>query len=188
MRVIGYHGVGDLVILDENVNEDNYFRTLSENLLGSVKNILGGGNIHSCFIMTMIWPTRCVVLSHGWSSRTYPPFNGRPSPLTLIWSNKFGILWAERSLESVTRNDLIRALHISWLIITMPYLHNLCNSLPRRVRAVIRGWGYPTEYWLTKYFQKRQYLNMSHSAWKKYSFAANHRDKITFLIIDINSI
>ena len=40
-KVIGYHGVGNLVILDENVNADNYVRTLSENLLDSVENIVG---------------------------------------------------------------------------------------------------------------------------------------------------
>ena len=32
-----------------------------------------------------------------------------------------------------------------------PYLHNLYNSLPKRVRVVIKGRGYPTKYWLTKY-------------------------------------
>ena len=35
--VIGYHGVGKLVIPYENVNADNYVRTLSENLLESVE-------------------------------------------------------------------------------------------------------------------------------------------------------
>ena len=33
--VIGYHGVGNLVILDESMNADNYVRTLSENRLDS---------------------------------------------------------------------------------------------------------------------------------------------------------
>ena len=55
----------------------------------------------------------------------------------------------------VTRNDLIRALHNSWLNITVPCLHNLYNSHSRKVRAVIRGRGYPTRYWSTKYFRKK---------------------------------
>ena len=42
--VIGYHGVGNLVILDENVNADNYVRTWSENLLDSIENIFGDRN------------------------------------------------------------------------------------------------------------------------------------------------
>ena len=43
-KVIGYHGVGNLVILDENVNADNYVRTLSENLLDSVESIVRDRN------------------------------------------------------------------------------------------------------------------------------------------------
>ena len=42
--VIGYHRVGKLVILDENVNVENYVRTLPENLLDSVENIFGNRN------------------------------------------------------------------------------------------------------------------------------------------------
>ena len=58
-------------------------------------------------------------------------------------------------VKLVTWNDLIRALHNPWLSITVPYLHNLYNPLPRRVRAVTRGRGYPTKYWLTKYFHRK---------------------------------
>ena len=35
--VMSYHGVGNLIILDENVNADNYVTTMSENLLDCVK-------------------------------------------------------------------------------------------------------------------------------------------------------
>ena len=38
---------------------------------------------------------------------------------------------------------------------TIMWEHCQNNSLPRRVRAVIRGRGYPTKYWLTKYFRKK---------------------------------
>ena len=41
---ISYHGVGNLVILDEDVNADNYVRTLSENVLDSVENIFRDRN------------------------------------------------------------------------------------------------------------------------------------------------
>ena len=92
--VIGYHGVGNLIILDRNVNADIYVRTLLENLLDSRENIFGAPN--------------CRMV--------------------------------------VTRNNLIRGLHNSCLNITVPCLRNLYNSLPRRVRAVIKGRGYPTKY------------------------------------------
>ena len=42
--VIGFHDVDNLVILNENMNADNYVRTLSENLLDSVENIFGDRN------------------------------------------------------------------------------------------------------------------------------------------------
>ena len=42
--VIGYHGVDNLVILDENVNADNYVIILSKNPLDSVENIFDDRN------------------------------------------------------------------------------------------------------------------------------------------------
>ena len=115
-----YHDVRNLIILDENANADNYVTILSENLLDSVENIWQQKSIHSCFNMAMFRPTQRVELSHGWS-RTYLPINGHPSPRTLMQQNKFGILWAEIvRVMPFTRNDLIRALHNSWLNITVP--------------------------------------------------------------------
>ena len=78
----------------------------------------------------------------------------------------------------VTRNDLIRAWHNSWLKITI-YLQNMSNSITRRVRVVIVGLNYPTRYWLTSFSEKGQYLNMSPFS------AANHRDEITFLFFEV---
>ena len=69
--------------------------------------------------------TRGVELSHGWSSRTYPPFNGHPSP---------------RTLESCLSQEMI------WfeLCIMVPYSGwtawcHICTIFPRRVKVVIRG-------------------------------------------------
>ena len=44
LGVIGYPDIGNLIILDENVNADNNVRTLSENPLGFVENIFGHRN------------------------------------------------------------------------------------------------------------------------------------------------
>ena len=144
---IGYHGDGNLIILDENLNVQNYVKTLSENFLDSTQNMFGDRN-HPCVFQHDSAPAHTTVeLSHGWSSRKYPPCNGHPSPRPSILKNKFEILRAEIvRVMPVTRNDLIRALHNPWMSITVPYLHNLNTPLPRRVRAVTRGRGYPTKY------------------------------------------
>ena len=85
-----------------------------------------------------------------------------------------------------TRNDLIRALHNSWLNITVPYLHNLYNSLPRRIRVVNRGRDYPTKDWLTKYFRKKNNIRTCVTfPERNILFAANYRDERTFLIFDV---
>ena len=76
----------------------------------------------------------------------------------------------------VTRNDLIWALHNAWLNSTVPCLHNLYNSLPRR----LLGAGLPHKVLINKV----QYLIMSHFSWKKYLFAANYGDKKSFLIFE----
>ena len=117
--VIGYHSVGNLVILDENVNADNYVRTLSENLLYSVENIFGDRNHPFVFqhdhapvytarrsvawlepqdISTIQWPSQSPgldIIEHVWD------FMGREIVRVM----------------PVTKNDLIRALQnkIWWL-------------------------------------------------------------------------
>ena len=102
----------------------------------------------SCFNMIMLQSRRGVKLSHDWSSRIYPKFNGHPSPWNL--NNITSLGFYQQGVVPVTRNDLIRVLYNSWLNITVLYLQNLYKSLPRRIRAVIMGRGYPKKYWLTK--------------------------------------
>ena len=82
----------------------------------------------------------------------------------------------------VTRNYPIRVLHNSWLNITVQYLHNLCKYLPSGYKGAVL----PHKVLIYKVCSQRgQYLNMSHFSWKKYSFVANYRDKLTFLLFDL---
>ena len=129
--VIGHHGFGNLIILDENVNADNYVRTLSEYILDSVENIFGDRN-------------HPFVFQHG----NAPAHTARRTVAWLEQQDISTIQWPSQSLElnileqvwdfmsreivrvmPVTRNDLIRA------------LHNIYNFPPRRVKTVIRGRG-----------------------------------------------
>ena len=130
----------------------------------------------------LLWSTQRVEQSHGWRSRKYPQFNGHPG-----LEHNWDFMGREIiRVMPVARNDLIRALRNFWLNTTVPYLHNLYNSLPRRVRAVIRQAGLPHKILINKVFsQIGQYFNMSHFSWKKYPFAANYRDDLTFLTFDV---
>ena len=64
------------------------------------------------------------------------------------------------SAMPVTRNDLIWALHSSWLNITVQYLHNLYKS-HQKSKGGYWGTGLLHKY-KKVFWQKGQYLNMSH--------------------------
>ena len=133
----GCHHVSNLVIIDENVNADNYVRTLSEKPL---ENIFGDRNHPFVFQYdnnlahtahrTVAWLEQQDIFTMQWPSQS-PDLNMIQKVCDFISREIIRVM-------PVTGNDLIRALHNTWLIITMPPLHNLYNSLPGRVRAGIR--------------------------------------------------
>ena len=155
-RVIGYHGVGNLVILDENVNAENHVRTLSENLLDPVENIFGDRN-HPFVFQHDNAPahtTRRTVASLEQQDISTIQEPSQSLDLNIVEQAWDFMGSAIGRVIPNTRNGLIRTLHNIWLNITVPYFHNLYISPPRRIRAVVRGRGYPTKYWLKKYFRK----------------------------------
>ena len=144
-----YLGVGHLVIRDGNMNTDNYARTLVEYLLDTLKNIFGDRNRVSTWQCSgPHGASNCRMVGAAGHIHHFNDLD----IIEQVWDS-MGIKIVR--VMHVARNDLIRALHNSWLNIRVPYLHNLYNSLPRSVRAVIRGRGYPTKYQLTKYIRKK---------------------------------
>ena len=115
MGVIGYHGVGQLVILDENVNADNYVRILSENFLDSVENIFGDRN-HPLVFQHDNAPAHTVRRTVAWlEQQGISTIQWQSQSLDL---NMIEQVWDFMDREivrvmPVTRNDLIRALHNS---------------------------------------------------------------------------
>ena len=182
--VIGYQGIGNLIILDENVNADNYVRTLSNNLFDSVENIFGDRNYSFVFRhdIDAAHTARRMVKARGHIHHSMASQSMDLNIVEQVWD------FMGREIVRVMPvrgNGLIGALHNYWLKITVPYLHNFYNFLPRRVKVVIGGRGYTKKILINKVFsQKGQYLNMSHFSWKKYSFVANYADKIALLIFD----
>ena len=138
-RFIGYHGVGNLIILDENMNADSYIRTLSENLLDSVENIFGDRNYPFVFQhdkapvhtarRTIVWLEQQYISTIRWPVQS-PELN----IIQQVWD-----FMGREIVEfiPITRNYFNWALHNSCLNITVPYLYNLCNSLPYCKSCVI---------------------------------------------------
>ena len=143
-EVIGYHRVGNVVILVENVNADIHVRIFSENIIDSVENIFGDRK-HPFVFQYDNTPAHTAY----WTVT----FLEQQDISTIQWPSQPRDLNAIKQVRDfmgipVTRNDLIRALHNTWLNITVPYLRNPLQLPSWRVRAVIRGQGYPTKYWL----------------------------------------
>ena len=131
-------------------------------LLGSVENIFGDRNHPFVFQhdnapahtarRTVAWLEQKDISTIQWLSQ--------PPELNMI--EQFWDFMGREIVRvmPVTRNDVIRALYNSWLNITVPYLHNLYNSLPWRERAVVRGRCYPIKYWLKRYFRKKDNISI----------------------------
>ena len=99
--VIGYHGIGNPVILNENVNADNYVRRLSENLTND------NAPVHTVR-RTVAWLEQQNISTIQWPSQS--------TDLNIIEQ-----VWDFMGREiirvmPVTRNNLIRALHNSYKI------------------------------------------------------------------------
>ena len=60
-----------------------------------------------------------------------------------LWDNVGRVVTRERP---ATRVELINVLHRAWNSIRPDTVARLFDSLPRRVRAVVRSRGYPTRY------------------------------------------
>ena len=142
-EVIGYHRVGNVVILVENVNADIHVRLFSENIIDSVENIFGDRNHPFVFqhdntpahtaCWTVIFLEQQDISTIQWPSQ----------PRTLMQLNKFGILWAFLLREMI------------WFeLCTIPGWTSRCPICTTfttpflKSRAVIRGQSYPTKYWL----------------------------------------
>ena len=123
----------------------------------SISTIWGGGVSLAIWSFSMKTWMRKIVENSPWLFQYYtalqwPSQSPDPTIIEQIWD------FMGRDIVKVIphmKADLIRALHNSWLNITVTYLHNLYNFLPRRIRTVIRGRDYPTKYWLKGYLQKR---------------------------------
>jgi transposase InsO family protein len=146
--VIGYHGVGDLVVHVNNVNAQSYIEVLSDHLLDSVEQIFGDRQQPIIFQhdnatphtarATQRWLEENDIRVIQWPAQ---------SPDLNIIENVWDMLAREvTNQRPATRADLIQVLFTAWNNLTLEYIQQLYHSLPRRLRAVIRSRGYATRY------------------------------------------
>ena len=140
--------VGELVVLDENVTAAAYIRTLEEHLLTSVQNIFGDRN-HRFIFQHDNAPAHTARITQAWLEEQdfqtiqWPAHSPDLNLIENIWDDLGKAVVRDRPTN---RADLIRCLHRRWNAITPQYVQRLFESMPRRVRAVIRSRGYPTRY------------------------------------------
>jgi hypothetical protein len=145
---VGRHGMGELVVLEENVTAAAYIRTLEQHLFTSVENIFGDPQHHIIFQhdnapahtarATQQWLEQHEVQTIQWPAQS-PDLN----IIENLWDT---LTRAVTKARPATRVELIQTLHRAWNSITPEHVGRLYDSLPRRVRGVIRSRGYPTKY------------------------------------------
>lgn len=73
----------------------------------------------------------------------FPPYSPDLNPIENLWSilnRRAG------NRRSTTALDLFRVLGDKWNAIEVDILHNLVDSMPRRISAVLKNKGFPTHY------------------------------------------
>jgi hypothetical protein len=145
---IGFHGVGELVVLTEKVTAAAYIRTLEGHLFSSVENIFGDPQ-HRFIFQHDNAPAHSAHATQEWLEEHDVQVIQWPaqSPDLNIIENVWDMLGrAVRKDRPTSRHQLIASLQRAWNSLTADYIRRLYESLPRRVRCVIRARGYPTKY------------------------------------------
>ena len=145
---LGIHGVGVLVVLDGNVNAEQYIDVLDTYLLQSVENIFGEAGAPFIFQQDNA-PIHTARATQEWlfdnniNVINWPAQSPDLNPIENLW-DELGKAVIRDSPH--TRQGLIQVLLHAWNAITPQYVRNLYDSISCHVRAVHRVHGYPSKY------------------------------------------
>ena len=145
---IGYYGVGNLVLVDGNLDNFQYREILDTNLFSSVENIFGYREHPFVFMDDNATPHRARALQdwlfqQGVTRMDWPPQSPDANPIENLWDDIGKQVLKDRPF---TRAALIQSVFRAWGNITAQRVQHLYETLPRRMPAIIRSRGYPTKY------------------------------------------
>ncbi|CAK9796647.1 Transposable element Tc1 transposase [Anthophora quadrimaculata] len=141
-----WEGVGHLIKIDGIMTADTYIDILCENLEVSLLQL----GLENSFILQQdndpkhtAKKTKKFLTSSHIKLLDWPPQSPDLNPIENLWS----ILDRNVNKTGVTnKNNYFNTLQRSWESLDINYLHNLVESMPRRLAAVIKAKGGHTKY------------------------------------------
>ncbi|CAB4382790.1 unnamed protein product [Rhizophagus irregularis] len=141
----GWHGVGPLVVIDGNMNSDDYVNVLANHFIPWVNNYPGyifQQDEASCHTSnySIWWMRTHNVPMLDWVAQS-PDLN----PIENLWDHLDRQVRKRKSLPK-SKQELISVVQEEWRKISIETLTHLILSLPSRIEAVIKAKGGHTKY------------------------------------------
>ena len=135
-----WHGVGPLVVVEENMDSDVYVNVLANNLIPWVRNnpnIIFQQDRAPCHMSsyTTWWMSTHGILLLDWVSQS-PDIN----PIEHIWDHLDRQIRKRKPLPK-TKQELIGVVQEEWANINIEILHRLILSVPKRIKDIIKAKG-----------------------------------------------
>ncbi|CAB4490592.1 unnamed protein product [Rhizophagus irregularis] len=140
-----WHGVGPLVVVEGNMNSDDYVNILSNHFIPWVSNYpdsifqQDGASCHTSSY-SVWWITTHNIPILDWVAQS-PNLN----PIGNLW-NYLDYQVRKRKPLPKSKQELINVVQEEWRKISIETLHHLILSLPKRIKAVIKAKGGHTKY------------------------------------------
>jgi len=140
-----WDGIGPLVLVDGNMNSDDYVNVLANNFIPWVRNypdaILqqDGAPCHTS-AYSLWWLSTHNVRTLDWVAQS-PDIN----PIENLW-NHLDYQVRRRTPLPQTKEELVSAIQEEWSRISIDVLQRLVLSLPHHTNAIIKAKGGPTKY------------------------------------------
>ena len=141
----GWHGVGPLVVVEGNMNSDDYVNILANSFIPWVSNYPGsifqqdGASCHTSSY-SVWWMSTHNVPILDWVAQS-PDLN----PIENLW-NYLDYQVRKRKPLPKSKQELIDVVKEEWKKISLETLHHLILSLSNRIKAVIKAKGGHTKY------------------------------------------
>jgi transposase len=135
-----WHGVGPLVVVEENMDSDVYVNVLANNLIPWVRNnpnIIFQQDRAPCHMSsyTTWWMTTHGIPLLDWVSQS-PDIN----PIEHLWDHLDRQIRKRKPLPK-TKQELIGVVQEEWANINIEILHRLILSVPKRIKDIIKAKG-----------------------------------------------